>query len=211
MPGTARVSHAQATGPQLKPPPKGFKPGVGKQSCLEASPPLCRGNSRAPLGARGSFPAIPGARSIPTGGLTPLPTSRASRLVLVGDKEPFEVFGDVSQGLAVPLCRGARAGASCLPQLMALSFIFSLRSVWSSSAGSEARCLVFWPAKGCHRSSLRIVATTGSSPGPPCSPMCGVGLGGHLGLATGVLRGSSPCVCLAGAWAFSLSWLEEGE
>ena len=79
-------------------------------------------------------PPSPGARSIPTAGL-----------VLVGDKEPFEVFGDVSQGLAVPLRRGARAGASCPPQLMALSFIFCLCAVWSCS-GSEARCLVFWPA-----------------------------------------------------------------
>lgn len=34
----------------------------------------------------------------------PLSPSRASGPVVVGDKEPFEVFGDMSQGLAVPLC-----------------------------------------------------------------------------------------------------------
>lgn len=207
MPGSARVSRAQATGPRLEPPLKGFKPGVGEQSCLQASPPHCGGNSRASLGARGSFPAIPRARSIPTGGLTPLPPSWASGLVLVGDKEPFEVFGDVSQGLDMPLCQGARAGASCPPQLMALSFIFCLCSVWSSSAGSEARCLAFWLAEGCHPLLLRIVATDGSSPGPLFAPTCSVGLGGQLGSAVRVLRGSSPCMCLAGQrLSASLGW-----
>lgn len=44
------------------------------------------------------------------------------------DKEPFEGFGALSQGLAVPLHRWVRAGAS-LSQLMALSFIFSLLSL----------------------------------------------------------------------------------
>lgn len=44
------------------------------------------------------------------------------------DKEPFEGFGALSQGLAVPLHRWVRAGVS-LSQLMALSFIFSLLSL----------------------------------------------------------------------------------
>lgn len=50
--------------------------------------------SRAPLGAHGSFPTVPvpGAYSIPVGRLMPLPPSWASGLVLVGDKEPFEML-----------------------------------------------------------------------------------------------------------------------
>lgn len=197
-------------GPLVQPPPKGFAPGVGEQSCLPASPRHGRGKGRASPALGAPSPPSLGL-STPTGGLTPLPPSRASGLVLVGDKEPFEGFGDVSQGLAVPLCRGARAGASCRPQSMALSFIFCLCSVWSSSAGSEARCLAVWPAEAATPCCSGSRPPPAAPRAPVCPPMGGAGLGGHLCSAAGVPRGSPPCVCLAGARAFSLPWLGEGE
>lgn len=161
-------------------------------------------------GARGSFPTIPGAQH-PYGRANASAPLLGKRAGAGGDKEPFEGVGDVSQGLAVPLCRGARAGASCPPQSMALSFIFCLCSVWSSSAGSKARRLAFLPAEAatpCCSGSRPPLAAPWA---PVCPPMGGAGLCGHLCSAAGVLRGSPPCVCLAGARAFSLPWLGEGE
>lgn len=166
--GNARVSCERATGPQLKPPPEGFKPGASR-AAWRLHRPVAEGTAEVRPWAHGApSPPSPRGSRRPRGGLMPLPPAPGERAGAGGDKESFEGFGDVSQGLAVPLRRGARAGASRPPQLMALSFIFCLWSVWSSSAGSQARRLPFWPAEGRHPSLLGIVVTAGSSPVCPC-------------------------------------------
>lgn len=180
------------------------------RAALRLHHPVTERPSRAPLGARGSFPTVPGACSIPVGRLMPLPPSWASGLVLVGDKEPFEMLDDVSQGLAVPPePRGERRGELSASidgfilyflSLLSLELLSGKRSQMPGvSAGQGLPPLL---AQDHHQQQL---ART------PAPSHVWRGARWASRLSCGGFTWLVPHICLAGAWAFSLPWLGEGE
>lgn len=151
-------------------PPDGSAPGVGERSCGDVQ--------KVPVGTRPRS-CCPQALQCPQGWANAA-VPPGKRPVLGADKEPFEVSGDMSQGLAVPCAEGQGPGPLSLNR-----WLYPLCSVLAGAPGGFAGGLASTP----HR--------LGSWPPPQLRtpPVCPVR--GSVGTSAGLLGpGGRPPECI---------------